>query len=193
LTQGGYDSAMRSWWPLLLAAGMLVGMASPAFCDNLLQNADFKSGTQGWHGDGRAVFLRPDGTEGSETDTGAVPVLRLTLAKGHPLSVYQAIRSKDAIGKLNLSVQVYASIDFKRSTHASDYELEGEWLQMPVVDFMVRLMPDFWENDGSLKAGQWVTINGMWSAMTSAYERSIFFVVPPGEGYVYIKNPTLTP
>ncbi len=183
---------MRSWRLLLLAVGMLLGTAAPAFCDNLLQNADFKEGTQGWHGDGRAVFLRPDGTEGSETDHGVISVLRVSLAKGHPLSVYQVIRSKDAIGKLNLSVQVYASIDFKRSTHPSDYELQDEF-NMPVVDFLVRLMPDYWDIDGTLKAGEWVTVKDSWSGSSTADERSVFFVVPPGEGYVYIKKPTLTP
>jgi len=184
---------MRSWWPLFLAAGLVLLTASSALCDNLLQNADFKAGTQGWHGDGKAVFLKPDGTEGSETDEGAIPVLRLSLAKGHPLSIYQIIRSKDALGALKLSVQVYASIDFKRSTHASDYLLQEEWLQMPVVDFMVRFMPDFWESDGTLKAGQWVTVGGEGLGSNAADVRSLFFVVPPGEGYVYIKNPTLTP
>ena len=184
---------MRSWWPLLLAAGMLLGTASSALCDNLIQNADFKAGTQGWHGDGKAVFLKPDGTEGSETDRDVIPVLRLALSKGHPLSAYQVIRSKNAIGKMNLSVEVYASIDFKRSTHAGDYVVQDEWIQMPVVDFVVRLMPDFWETPGTLKAGQWVNVSGAWSGPNSTDERSIFFVVPPGEGYVYIKNPTLTP
>ncbi len=185
---------MRSWWLLLLAAGMLLGTAASAFCDNLFQNADFKEGTQGWHGDGRAVFLRPDGTEGSETDPGVIPVLRLALAKGHPLSVYQTIRSKDAIGKLNLSVQVYASIDFKRSTHASDYELQDEFT-MPVVDFMIRLVGggDFGEWDSQLKAEQWVTVNGALSVSNTTDEHSLYFVVPPGEGYVYIKNPALKP
>jgi hypothetical protein len=64
---------------------------------------------------------------------------------------------------------------------------------MPVVDFMIRFMPDFWENDGTLKAGDWVTIKGIWMGSNITDERSIFFVVPPGEGYVYIKNPSLTP
>src|SRR5450631_3138401 len=109
---------MRSRHLLVMVVSMLVGMTSQALCDNLLKNADFKAGTQGWHGDGRAVYLKPDGTEGSETDTGAIPVLRLTLAKGHPLSIYQVLRSKQVTGSLSVSIDVYASIDFKRSTHA---------------------------------------------------------------------------
>lgn len=171
---------------------MLLGMTSVALCDNLIQNADFKEGTQGWHGDARVVFLKPDGTEGSETDQGAIPVLRLSLAKAHPLSVYQVIHSKEAAGKLSVSIEVYASIDFKRSTHASDYTLQDDF-SMPVVDFMIRFSPDWWEHDDKLKAGQWVPIRDTLSGLTSSDERSIFFIVPPGEGYVYLKNPSLTP
>ncbi len=184
--------AMRFRSLLFLAFGLLLGMTSPAFCDNLIQNADFKEGTQDWHGDAKAVFLKPDGTEGDETDPGVAPVLRLALAKGHPLSVYQVIHSKDAAGRLNLTVQVFASIDFKKSTHADDYALESDFT-MPVVDFMVRFAPDWFEQDSALRPGEWVTVRQTLMGLTSVDERSIYFVVPPGDGFVYIKNPSLTP
>ncbi len=183
---------MRSWSPFLLTLGLMMGMAALAFGDNLLQNADFKEGAQGWHGDAKAVFLKPDGTEGDESDAGVTPVLRLTLARGHPLSVYQVIRSKDAAGKLNLSVEVFASIDFKRSTHPDDYALENDFT-MPSVDLLIRFMPDYWQQDSKLKPGAWVTVQQQLSGLSAADERSLFIVVPPGEGFIYIRKPSLTP
>jgi hypothetical protein len=181
---------MRSLSPLILTAGLLMGMASLALCDNYLKNADFKEGSQLWRGDGQAAFLKPDGTEGSENDPGAVPVIRLTLSKGQRRSVFQEFQMKDAPNKLHFKVQVYASVDFKRSTHASDYESDD---YIPNADFVFRFMPDYFQQTANLKPDEWVTVQGTWTSPTPSDGRAVYFIVPPGEGTIYIKNPSVTP
>jgi hypothetical protein len=177
---------------LLLAVGLLFALSLPAFCDNLLTNTDFKNDSQGWHGDGHVVYLKPDGTEGDQTDTGVTPVLKIALAKGQPHAVYEVLRSKDAIGTLHASVEVFASTDFKRSTHADDYVVQDSFT-MTVTDFMIRMSPDFWEQDASLTPGNWKTVHADYTALQAVDERAIYFQVPPGDGFVYIRNPALTP
>ncbi len=183
---------MRLLSRFILVAGLLVGMAPLAWCgnNNYLKNADFKEGSQIWRGDGQAAFLKPDGTEGSEGDPGAIPVLRLALSNGQARAVFQEFYPHDAPRKLKFKVQVYASIDFKRSNRASDYQSEDN---MPNADFLIRFLPDYFEHTASLKAGEWVTVTGSWDAMMASDDRALYFMVPPGEGVIYIKNPSLTP
>lgn len=182
----------RSFAFLLVA--FVLSLSGRAWCDNVLDNADFSNGTQGWHGDGHVVYLKPDGTEGDQTDTGAIPVLKIVLAKGQPHAVYQTLRSKDTMGNLHITVQVYASPDFKRSTHADDYAIQDSFT-MTVTDFLVRVATGsgWTEEDASLKPGDWKTVHAESGAMQAADERSIFFQIPPGDGFVYLKNPVATP
>ena len=183
---------MRSLSPLFVATGLLVGMAPLALCDNYLKNADFKSGSQMWRGDGQAAFLKLDGSEGTENDAGAIPVIRLALAKGQTHSVYQEFHPHDAPSQLVITVEIYASPDFKRSQHSSDYQTD-DWFPMPNRDFTIRLLPDYYQHSADLKPGEWVTVEGTWSYLTPADDRGVYFVVPPGDGVVYIKNPSVTP
>jgi len=183
---------MRRLSPLIPAAGLLVGMASLALCDNYLKNADFKEGSQLWRGDGQATFLMPDGTEGSEDDPGAVPVIRVALSKGQVHTVFQEFQTGDSPGKLHIKVQVYASVDFKRSSHASDYQTD-DYMPMLNTDFMIRLMPDYYERMADLKPGEWVTVQATWTSPMASDDRSVYFMIPPGDGVVYIKNPSVTP
>jgi hypothetical protein len=181
---------MRTLSPLILTAGLLMGMASLALSDNYLKNADFKEGSQLWRGDGQAAFLKPDGTEGSETDSGVIPVIRLALSKGQARAIFQEFHPKDAPSRLHIQVQVYASIDFKRSKHASDYRADDS---MPNTDFLIRFLPDYYEKMADLKPGEWVTVQGTSMSSMPSDDRSVYFMVPPGDGVIYIKNPSVTP
>jgi hypothetical protein len=178
---------------VLLVFAFLLSLSCRAWCDNLLDNADFANGTQGWHGDGHVVYLKPDGTEGDQTDSGAVPVLKIVLAKGQPHAVYQTLRSKDAAsGTLHITVDVFASPDFKRSTHADDYATQDSF-PMTVTDFLIRMQPDWWEQDSSLTVGNWKTVRADYGALQAVDGRTIYFQIPPGDGFVYLKNPVVTP
>jgi len=185
-------SYMRYLFACLLTVGLLVGTASLALSDNYLKNADFKEGSQMWHGDGQAAFLKPDGTEGSEGDPGAIPVLRVALSESQTRSIYQEFQPQDAPGKVHFSVDVYASLDFKRSKRAEDYQTE-DFAGMPIADFMIRYLPDYFQQTAPLKPGKWVTIKATFGGQEASDDRAVYFIVAPGTGVIYIKNPSAVP
>ena len=181
---------MRAFSPITLATLILAGMMPFSLLQaDYLKNTDFKEGSQCWRGDGQAAFLKPDGTEGAEGDKGVIPVIKITLARSQSRAVFQEFQMKDTPGKLHIKVQVYASVDFKRSTHASDYQSDD---YMPNTDFLIRL-PDFYEKMTNLKPGEWVAVDCQWNSPPPADTRAVYFIVPPGDGVIYIKNPSVTP
>ena len=173
-----------------VVAILLILTVPMARADNLLKNADFKEGSQLWRGDAQEAYLKPDGTEGSELDKDAVPVLRVSLSHGTPREVYQEFRLTSASNQLHVQVEIYASIDFKRSAHTEDYQSD---FYIPNADFSYRMMPDYSTRMSALKPGEWTTVKGVINLFQVSEDRSIHFCFPPGEGVVYIKNPSLTP
>jgi len=172
----------------LLAYAMAGGMPLSLHAE-YLTNTDFKEGSQMWRGDGRTVFLRPDGTEGDENDPGAVPVMKIALSKWHSRSVFQDYKTPDNPNTQNVKVQVYASIDFKRSRFADDYVSDD---YVPNADFCIRLLPGELDSTSDLKPGEWVTVKGKLQSLTAANDRTICFLIPPGDGIIYLKQPSIT-
>jgi hypothetical protein len=181
---------MRAPIALMVVAILMLGTVPMALGDNLLKNADFKEGSQLWRGDGQAAYLKPDGTEGSELDKDAVPVLRVALSRGMRRTVYQEFTMNTVVSELNVQVQVFASTDFKRSTHAEDYVSDG---YLPAADFGFRMMPDYSQRQAKLTPGEWVTAKATMSTYRPADSRIIYFIIPPGEGVIYLKNPSASP
>ena len=106
-------ASMKRIVPVFLLAYAISGvMPLSLHAGDYLKNTDFKEGFQMWRGDGRTVFLKPDGTEGDENDPGAFPVLKIVLAKKKARVVYQDYKTADNPNTQNIRVEVYASIDF---------------------------------------------------------------------------------
>ena len=179
---------MRSLSSVIVAALILIGFTPIAVHADYLKNTDFKEGSQLWRGDGQAAFLNPDGTEGSEDDPGVTPVIKISLSQSRVHAISQEFDAKNPPGKFHFSVQVYASLDFKRSTRASDYQDDD---YMPSTDFLVRLLPNYSEQSATLKPGRWVTMEGILFSGSETGEYEIYFIVPPGTGTIYIKKPSL--
>jgi hypothetical protein len=189
--------------PITLAALVLVGMMPLSVRANYLINSDLKDGLSGWNGDGEAAFLTPDGIEGADGDKGVIPVIKIVLSKGETRSVYQDYETRDDPKTQHIRIQVFASIDFKRSKFDSDYSSDINWRagqiwywsgeEIPNVDFWIRGAPGFIYKLANLKPGQWVTVDGRWDSPPPAEDRTVCFIVPPGDGVVYIKNPSVTP
>src|ERR1700722_7032655 len=118
---------MRAPSPITLAVLILAGRMPFSLQADYLKNTDLKEGMAGWHGDGEAAFLNPDGTEGAEGDPNVIPVIKIALSKGSPRAVYQDYETRDNPTSQHLRVDVYASSDFKRSTFASDYSPTINW------------------------------------------------------------------
>jgi hypothetical protein len=64
---------------------------------------------------------------------------------------------------------------------------------MSNADFMIRFLPDYYQETANLKPGEWVTVEGVCTSPMAWDNRSLYFIVPPGEGVIYIKNPSVTP
>jgi hypothetical protein len=196
---------MRLPSPIVLAVILLAGMIPLTLHaqDNYLKNTDLKDGLTGWQGDGEATFLHSDGTEGLEGDKDVIPVIKITLSKGGPRAVYQKYETRNNPNTEHISVEVYASSDFKRSTFISDFTPNVSWSTSgvfyrwnevtPNFDFWIRGAPGFIYKVANLTPGDWVTVNGVWNRVMPAVDRTVWFFVPPGEGTVYIKNPSATP
>ena len=179
-------------------------MAVPLQAD-YLTNTDFSDGISGWHGDGEVAYLKADGTEGAEGDVGVTTVIKLSLSHGSSHSVSQEFETRDHPKTLQFKVSVYASSDFKRSASPDDYTSEVSnfqagttliWSAIAVlnVDFWMRLDSgsSYYKLD-NLKPKTWVTLKVKWDSIEDDENRTIHFCVPPGDGFVYIKNPSVTP
>jgi len=187
----------------MLVALIIAGMMPFSLQADYLKNTDLKGGLAGWHGDGEAAFLTSDGIEGAEGDKGVTPVIKIALSKSQPRTVYQDYETRDNPKTQHLRVEVYASNDFKRSKFASDYSPDINWKAggtwywtgeaIPNVDFWIRGAPGFLYKLANLKPGEWVTVDGRWDTPPPAEDRTIAFIVPPGEGTIYLKNPAASP
>ena len=183
-----------------MAAFLLAGLMAITVQADYLSNTDFKEGLSCWHGDGEPAFLNPDGTEGAEGDKGVIPVLKIALSSGQSRAVYQDYEATDNPKTQHIKVEVYASADFKRSKFASDYSQEINWRAgqtwywsaeaIPNVDFWIRGSPGFIYKLANLKPGQWVKVDGRWDSAPPGEDRTVSFIVPPGTGTVYIRNPS---
>lgn len=188
---------------ILLAAAVLLGMTPFSLRADYLKNGDMKDRLSDWRGDGEAAFLAPDGTEGAEGDKDVIPVIKITLSKGQPRSISQDYETKGNPATQHVSVEVYASADFKRSTFDSDYSSDINWKAgstwywsagaIPKVDFWIRIAPGFCYKLANLKPGQWVTVDGRWDSSMPAEDRNVAFFVPPGDGTIYIRKASATP
>jgi hypothetical protein len=187
----------------MVSAGLLAAaMASPLQADYLI-NTDLSDGIGGWHGDGEAAYLKANGTEGDEGDPGITPVIKLPLSKDSPRTVYQDFETRDHPKALQIKVEIYASSDFKRSTFPSDYTPEINWqpgavwywsaIAIPNVDFWLRAAPGYSYKTTNLLPKNWVTVAVNWDSIQDSEDRTINFCVPPGDGVIYIKNPSATP
>jgi hypothetical protein len=188
----------------MVFAGLWVaGTAFPLRAD-YLKNTDFSDGLAGWHGDGEAAFLKANGTEGDEGDPGVTPVIKLPLSKGSSRSIYQDFETPDQPKTLQFKVDVYASSDFKRSASPDDYTPEISYEQpgsfwiwnvmgIPTCDFWICGAPGYTYKLANLQRRNWIIVKVNWNSVLDSEERTINFCVPPGDGVVYLKNPSVTP
>jgi hypothetical protein len=189
-------SILRSIVVLSVLSGLTVVSLR---ADNFLKNADLKDGIAGWHGDGEPALLKADGTEGADGDPDVTPVIKIPLSSGDSRAVYQEISTRDKPTTMHVKVEVYASSDFKRSTHADDYTIDwkpgGTWywsaITIPNVDFWIRggSSNSWFYKLANLKPSAWTTVDGHFEGLPNDDDRVITFCAPPGHGTVYIKNP----
>lgn len=131
--------ASRIFGLMMVAAWIL---ACPARA-NYLANPEFGIDLSDWHGDGERAFLKSDGTEGSEADSDAVPVLKIALGRGQARYVSQEIDLSGKPAGVHVQVDVFASADFQRSKFSSDYTVNQRYQSMWQYQVQV-IDSDFW-------------------------------------------------
>ena len=188
---------------LLLAVAVLLGMTPFSLRADYLANGDMKDRMANWHGDGEVAFLAPDGTEGAEGDKDVIPVVKIALSKGQARAIYQDYETKSNAGSQHVHVEIFASVDFKRSKFDSDYTPDLTWKPgthwywsdgvVPKVDFWIHLAPESFYKVSDLKPGQWVTVEGRCESGMASQAHTVAFVVPPGDGAIYIRKASVTP
>jgi hypothetical protein len=176
--------------------------ALPVRAGENLANSDLKEGMAGWHGDGSLVFLNPDGTEGSEGDPGVTPVIKLELTRSGVRSVYQEVSVRDQSTQIAYKVEISAASKIVRSTSRDDYTSElfdyhtGDfhWTAIGTcnTDFWLRAGsdPNWYYVLGQPSVGQWTTVSGSASVDPNSNSLNVLYCVPPGEGAVYLRNPS---
>ncbi len=191
---------MRALSRTLLIGGILMGITVSPLAADYLINGDFSQGLSGWHGDGEQVYLNPDGTEGSQTDPGVVPVIKIPLSRSESRFVYQEFDTPDTPKNLHFKVDIFPSGDFQRSTSDSDYTSQtadfssGMFMVWGVTavlrtDFWIRATPMWHYKLANATPGKWVTVDYSFVNPSDANHQSVYFCVPPGQGAIYIKNP----
>ena len=173
-----------------------------------LENGDFKDGLTGWRGGGEEVFLKADGSEGAETDSDVTPVIKVTLTHGQSHAIYQEIDLHDKPSTLHVQIEMYASKDFQRSKFPNDYNASQNYKTMweygivvPDADFWIRLGPGvrylyplWFYATTDAQPGKWQTLKATWDKGEKRGDQfTVNFCVPPGDGFVYLKNPSATP
>jgi hypothetical protein len=191
--------APRSATATSLLVFLLVFSASLLRAD-YIQNGDLSQGLAGWHGDGERAYLKADGTEGDENDSGVIPVIKLKLSSGKPREVSQDINLHEGPTTLHVKVDILASADFKRSSFPRDYSKTWSsgayyWsaLIVPTCDFWIRGGPGWFYKLADAVSGKWTTVEGSFDNLEPLQDRRISFCVPPGQGTLYLRNISANP
>ena len=150
----------------------------------------------------KIVYLKADGSEGQKEDAGVVPVIKMELSQmpktdrsGIELMalidhlVMQDIATTIATTKGRIGVDVWASPDFKRALNndpngkVEPGEFNGLLMFPPDMDFWI--IGPHHTFFSFLEAGKWTHIEGKFNIVNTAHFE---FHVPPGTGFVYLKN-----
>ena len=168
---------------------------TPAFA-NYLTNADLTDSLGGWNSDGERVYLRTDGSEGTADDKDAVPCIKLRLGD-NVQSVTQEYETQDQPPSLHVTVQIYASKDLKIAPFPDD-QTTGDGshyvgtIYVPQGDCWIGEEPSHFKHGIQLKLGKWNAVDTVIHRMKQVSDRTISFNVPPGQGVIYIRTPSVT-
>jgi hypothetical protein len=150
----------------------------------------------------KIVYLKEDATEGKQGEAGTVPALKLELSPMPNTSlmgielmaqidhlVMQNITTLIATKRGRIGVDVWASPSFKRvpnedaNSKVGAGNFNGYLMTPPDMDFwIIGTQHSFFSY---LKAGQWTHVEGDFQIANTAHFE---FHVPPGTGFIYLKN-----
>lgn len=166
----------------------------------VLKNEDFSNGHSYWEGGGKVVFLN-DAGEPVSAENGGKPALEVKLAKTQVTEIRQRFTLAHTATGVKASTVVKASPDFKRNDNAPRWTKDITWrsggwyswsaLVYPKADFCMRVDAGsgYHYLPRALKAGgNWQTLRGEFRDMKSQGGKVFTFVLPAGEGTIWIQS-----
>jgi len=184
-----------------LAALLLFGTGNVLLADEIDINK-FEEVDNGNHNSkgtsAEVVYLTTDGTEGKKGDAGVVPAIKVKLSPKPPTSLagvellarIDHLVMPDVVGKGGgVSVDVWASPDFKRvvnkdpNSQVNPGDYNGYLMNPPDMDFWI--IGSHHTVFSDLKPGAWTHVEGKFNVIAGG---PLEFHVPPGTGFIYLKN-----
>ena len=186
---------------LSFTAVLLLAIGNALFAEDLDIN-NFKEVKNQKEIPAKIVYIKADGSEGQKEDAGVVPVVKMELSQmpktdfvGIELMaqidhlVRPDVSTTIATKKGSIGVDVWASPDFKRAPNndpngkVEPGDFNGHLMFPPDMDFWI-ISPQH-TFFSSLDTGKWTHVEGKFNNANAAYFE---FHVPPGTGFVYLKN-----
>lgn len=170
------------------------------------ENGDFARDKLNWLGDGRIVFLKPDGTASPTEVPDSTRAIEIDLSKTQFKEITQKFETPEGAGALNVEVVYKGAADFKLNEKATKFTRDNTWqaggtwywsgLVFPKVDLCIRLdQPGGYSYRlASVTPGSdWQTLKFRWDNVGAKKDVKLCVAVPPGEGKFYLKSVSVTP
>ena len=167
-------------------------------------NGNFAEERKDWQGDGKIVYLKPDGTTSPTKSADTTPVMEISLSKTQPRELTQKFTTAEGTTALNVEVVYKGSADYKLNEKSTKFSKDITWgpggpsywtgFVTPKVDMFVRLD----QPGGYIYYLAKVTPGGDWKTlrckMDIGEKKDVKFciVTAPGEGSLFIKSISVT-
>lgn len=180
---------------------LLAALAVSSAVAKDFENGNFAEERKGWMGDGRIVYLKPDGTGTSSKEPGTTPALEIPLNKTQPRELTQKFTTEAGTGALEVEVVYKGSQDFKLNEKSNKFTKDNTWqagsvwywsgFVVPKVDLCVRLdqPTGYAYRLAKVTPGSdWQTLKFRWDNIGEKKDVKICIVTPPGDGSLLVKS-----
>lgn len=185
----------------LFSLCLLAALAASSVLAKDFENGTFAEERKGWMGDGKIVYLKPDGTSSATKELGSTPVLEIALNKTQPRELTQKFTTEAGTGALEVEVIYKGSPDFKLNEKSNKFTKDNTWPHgsiwywsayvVPKVDLCVRLdqPTGYAYRLAKVTPGSdWQTLKFRWDNIGEKKDVKICIVTPPGDGSLFVKS-----
>jgi hypothetical protein len=185
---------------------LISSLAVTALSAKDFDNGNFAEGRKDWQGDGKIVYLKPDGSISSVKDADSTPVLEMSLSKTQPREFTQKFTTPPGTGALNVEIVYKASPDFKLNEKSTKFTKDNAWSAgstwywtgyvIPKVDMFVRLdKPDGYAYHlAKVSPGSdWKTLRVRWDNIGEKKDVKLAVATAPGDGSLFVKSVSVSP
>ena len=189
--------------PLLPLVLCLFTLSANNLWAKLFENGDFTAGSSSgvWQGDGKLLYVKPDGTMSAQSQPGSFPVMQLTLNDGQFKQLSQRFTTPPKTGSLDGEIVVKTSPDYKLNEKSPAFSANNTWTagghwfsrtpSFPKVNLILCIdKPEgyFYQLENITPGGDWQTIKLHFANMAEIKAVRFSIIVPPGTGSLLIKS-----